>query len=211
MTSSDHPPTQPGAESVSPTGERHLAPPEPAELMRVRQREPEALGRFLDRYFPYIYGLVLRLVGDVPLAEDVTQEVFVKIHRAIGSLDPQRDPSPWLTTIAYNACRDLWRSSSYRMSRVSSSFDARPELTDHLPAIERDPEQKVLAREREAIVQKAIDRLPEQQREVVMLHDYQGLTHDQIAQIIGASHAAVRKRYSRALSALGETLTEWLP
>jgi RNA polymerase sigma-70 factor (ECF subfamily) len=60
-------------------------------------------------------------------------------------------------------------------------------------------------------VQKAIDRLPEQQREVVMLHDYQGLTHDQIAQIIGASHAAVRKRYSRALSALGETLTEWLP
>jgi RNA polymerase sigma-70 factor (ECF subfamily) len=179
--------------------------------MRVRQREPEALGRFLDRYFPYIYGLVLRLVGDVPLAEDVTQEVFVKIHRAIGSLDPQRDPSPWLTTIAYNACRDLWRSSSYRMSRVSSSFDARPELTDHLPAIERDPEQKVLAREREAIVQKAIDRLPEQQREVVMLHDYQGLTHDQIAQIIGASHAAVRKRYSRALSALGETLTEWLP
>jgi RNA polymerase sigma-70 factor (ECF subfamily) len=179
--------------------------------MRVRQGEPEALGRFFDRYFPYIYGLVLRLLGDVPQAEDVTQEVFVKIHRAIGGLDPQRDPSPWLTTIAYNACRDLWRSSSHRMSRDSSSFDERPELTNHMPAGGRDPEQSVLAKEREAIVQKAIESLPFQQREVVLLHDYQGLTHDQIAKVIGTSHAAVRKRYSRALSALGEILTERLP
>lgn len=211
MTTSGDLPTQPGGSDVSASGGQRLAPPGPDELRKVRSRDPEALGRFFDRYFSYIYGLVLRLVGDVATAEDLTQEVFVKIHRAIDRLDPERDPSPWLTTIAYNACRDLWRSSSHRMGRDSSSLDDRPELANAIPAEGRTPEQEALADERERLVQRAIEQLPEQQREVVLLHDYQGLTHDEIGKIIGASHAAVRKRYSRALAALGKILVEWMP
>ena len=60
--------------------------------------------------------------------------------------------------------------------------------------------------ERERIVQEALLELPDAAREVIVLHDYEGIAHDRIAEMLGASHAAIRKRYSRALKALGEIL-----
>ena len=138
------------------------------------------------------------------------QEVFLKVHRAIERLDPDRDPAPWLTTIAYNVCRDRWRSAADRMDRQSSSIEDQPVLANLLQHGGPTPEDETLAGERQRLVQRAIEALPEPQREVVVLHDYQGMTHDEIARMVGASHAAIRKRYSRALSALGEILRETL-
>src|SRR5262245_22524757 len=93
------------------------------QLEAVRRREPEALGALFERYFDRIYGFVYRLLSDRALAEDVTQEVFLKVHRGAHRIDPARDPGPWLMTIAHNACRDLWRSSAYRMGRRTSALD----------------------------------------------------------------------------------------
>jgi RNA polymerase sigma factor (sigma-70 family) len=204
------PPTQNSPSDVQDEGKDAAVPGRREELELVRRGDPEALGRFFDQHFPSVYGLVLRLVGDVTTAEDITQEVFLKTHRAIGSLDPTRDPAPWLTTIAYNCCRDMWRSAGHRMRRQSMSLDEKPELGRFLAAAGGNPEVEALRAERAELVQEAIGQLPEQQREIVMLHDYQGMTHDAIAQMVGASHAAVRKRYSRALTALGKILSERL-
>lgn len=210
MSSSQNRPTQKPAPDVQESGQGTPAAATREELERVRRGEPEALGRFFDRHFPSIYGLVLRLVGDVATAEDITQEVFLKTHRAIGTLDPDRDPGPWLTTIAYNCCRDMWRSSGHKMRRKAMSLDEKPELGRLLPATGGDPESDAVRAERAQLVQEAIDELPEKQREIVILHDYHGMTHDAIAPMVGASHAAVRKRYSRALAALGKLLAEKL-
>jgi RNA polymerase sigma factor (sigma-70 family) len=117
-----------------------------------------------------------------------------------------RDPGPWLTTIAYNVCRDRWRSSSGRMERKSSSVDDRPELSGALRDDRPDPAAQLLAAESERLVQEALLELPEPAREVILLHDYEGIPHDRIAEILGSSHAAIRKRYSRAVKALGEIL-----
>ncbi len=168
------------------------------------------MGAFFDAYFPHIYGLVFRLLGHEAAAEDAAQEVFLKVHRAIGRLDPERDPGPWLTTIAYNVCRDRWRSSADKMSRQSSSLEHQPELANRLTHPDESPEDSVLRSERASLVRRALDQLPEQQREVVLLHDYEGFTHDEVATMIGATHAAVRKRYSRALASLGVVLKDWL-
>src|SRR5205814_249964 len=97
---------RPGAGAqVVPSAPRLTA----ADLERARDRDPEALAAFFEAYFDRIYALVYRLLGNRAAAEDVTQEVFLKVHRAVDRLDPQRDPGAWLSTIAYNACRDLWR------------------------------------------------------------------------------------------------------
>lgn len=192
------------------------APPDPgpaaagaeiaAELEGVRARDPEALAAFFERHFDRIYGLVYRLLGDPTLAEDMTQEVFLKVHRAAHQIDPTRDPLPWLVTIAHNACRDLWRSSAWKLTRRASSLDGDSPLAETLSRGTNDPERDALARERERLVQEALLKLPEPLRVAIVLHDYQGLGHDQIAAITGANHAAVRKRYSRALAALGSLL-----
>lgn len=184
-------------------------PPGPdgaAELERVRMRDPEALAAFFERHFDRVYGLVYRLLGDRTLAEDMTQEVFLKVHRAAHQIDPSRDPMPWLMTIAHNACRDLWRSNAWKLTRKSASLDGDSPLAETLSHGTNDPERDLLAAERERLVREALLKLPEPLRVAIVMHDYQGLGHDEIAVITGVNHAAARKRYSRALAALAGLL-----
>jgi RNA polymerase sigma-70 factor (ECF subfamily) len=186
--------------------------PEPLSagtLERVRERDPQALSLFFEFYFERVYGLALRLLADRAAAEDVTQEVFQKVYRALGRLDPGRDPEPWLATITRNACRDVWRSRGYKLARRSRSLDDPDEgYRELLPSPDAGPEETVFRRERERRVGEAIQKLPESLREVVLLHDYRGYGHEEIAAMLGASHDAVRKRYSRALSRLAGMLKD---
>jgi RNA polymerase sigma-70 factor (ECF subfamily) len=187
-------------------GAADVSPPTAEELERVRARDPQALEAFFERYFDRVHGLVYRLVGDRTQAEDVTQEVFIKVYRAIDRLDPARDPGPWLMTIAHNACRDLWRSNAYKLGRRAASLDGDAPLAATLTRGINEPERELLAAERERLVQEALDRLPEPLRVAIVMHDYQGLGHEEIAAVTGIQHAAARKRYSRALSALANEL-----
>jgi len=147
-------------------------------------------------------------VGDIHDAEDLTQEIFFRVYRAAHRLDPGRDPVPWVMAIAYNACKDFWRSAARRMSRRSVSIEAVPELAAELPAEEADPERQALMIEEERSVQAAILRLPENLRMVVLLRDYVGMSHEDIAAAIGVTHEAARKRYSRALAELARHLRD---
>jgi len=113
-------------------------------------------------------------------------------------------------TIAHNACRDLWRSNAWKLTRRSASLDGDSPLAETLSRGTNDPERDLIASERERLVQEALQRLPEPLRVAIVMHDYQGLGHDEIAAITGIHHAAVRKRYSRALAALGRLLKDSL-
>ncbi len=175
-------------------------------LAGVRRREPEALAAFFERHFDRVYALVYRLLGDQHAAQDATQEVFLKIHRAAHTLDPNRDPDPWVTTIAYNVCRDLWRSGAYRLSRQAVSIDDPEGSGSALASRADDPERALIAAERRDLVQKAIGALQEPLRAVVVLREYQGLSYEQIASMTGTTPVAARKRYSRALAELGKLL-----
>ncbi len=161
--------SRPGSEADGRATRSGAARPAlPRELLeRVRSRDPDALAEFFERYFDQVYGLVRHLLGDRTAAEDITQEVFLKVHRAASQLDPSRDPAPWLWAIAANACRDVWRSGAYRMGRRSASIEQDEAVALRLASRGDDPERAAIAAE------------------------------------LGLNHAAVRKRYSRALAALG--------
>jgi RNA polymerase sigma-70 factor (ECF subfamily) len=175
-------------------------------LAGVQRRDPQALSDFFEFSFDRIYSLAARLLGDRSAAEDVAQEVFLKVHRAADKLDPDRDPLPWLTTITYNVCRDLWRSREHRVAAQATSINGEPGTAERLAADGADPEAQAVGRERDRVVQEALMQLPDELREVVILRDYHGMRHEEIAELVGASHAAVRKRYSRALAKLAEDL-----
>ena len=203
----------PSHTSASPVGRSETpsprAPAVPEWLERVRARDPEALGLFYDRYLDLVHGLAWRLLGNRTLAEDVTSEVFLKVHRAADRLDPARDPAPWLTTITTNVCRDLWRSGAWRMSRRAAQVDD-PVAAASLSSGRNDPEADALASERERMVQGALLELAEPLRTAIVLHDYQGLDHRQVADVLHIAHDAARKRYSRALAALAQKLKDRL-
>ena len=196
-------PSVPGGVAPSPTAAAVAL--ERGVLERVRAREPEALGIFYDRYMDMVFGLAARMLGNRTLAEDATSEVFLKVHRAADRLDASRDPAPWLVTITTNVCRDLWRSAAYRASRRAA--DVHDPLTAATLTSGRDePEQDAMRSERERLVQAALLELPEPLRESIVLHDYQGMDHRQVADTLHIAHDAARKRYSRALAALAKLL-----
>lgn len=176
------------------------------DLAGVRRREPEALAALFEQHFDRVYALVYRLLGDRHSAEDAAQEVFLKVHRAAHTLDAGRDPEPWITTIAYNVCRDIWRSGAYRLSRQAISIDDPEHGGAFLVSRGDDPERALIATERRDMVQRAIQRLHETLREVVVLREYQGLSYEQIASMTETTPVAARKRYSRALAELGRLL-----
>ena len=200
-----------GTEKAPASLERGDAPVQDGALTRmalegVQARDSHALATFFEFYFDRVYGLAYRLLGDRTSAEDVTQEVFQKVYKAASQLDVTRDPGPWLTTITHNACRDFWRSKAFKLGRRSQSLEDTEGLAEVLPAPGDSPEETLLRAERAAQVQAAILKLPEDLRSVVILHDYQGLGHEEIAAMIGTTHAATRKRYSRAMSRLAMLL-----
>jgi RNA polymerase sigma-70 factor (ECF subfamily) len=174
-------------------------------LEGVRVRDPGSLTYLFNTCFPSIFSLLYRLCGDRASAEDLSQEVFLKVHRSADQVDPHRDPGPWLTTIAYNTFRDYWRAGKVRAAR---SLEGDLALRESLAAGGPDPEQDLIRNEDERRVQRALMELSEEHRSVILLRDYGGLDHPTIAQVVGTTHDAVRKRYSRALKELARFLNE---
>lgn len=174
----------------------------PPELREgLTRRDPVALARFFDAYFERVYAYLQRLVGDVHLAEDLAQEVFLQVQRALPSYDPTRDPRPWLFTIATNKLRDHWRSRAAQGAKNEIGLEAE-ELGERAAWFETPP--TAVASEEELVVEvrAAIAALPEGLRAAVSLRVHEGLSFEDIGRILGRNEVAARKRYSRGLAAL---------
>lgn len=175
-------------------------------LEAARRRDPDALGELYDHCFGQVYSLAYRLTGDHAAAQDVSQDVFLKVHGALPQLDPSRPIGPWLAAITHNACRERWRSRGYRLFSRARTLNGVGGESGALRNGKADPERSTQESERDRLVMDAIMKLPEAMRVVVLLHDYQGIPHEEIAEWTRTGHAAVRKRYSRALARLREEL-----
>lgn len=171
-----------------------------ALLTRVIKREPEALEVFFDHFYDRIYAHVVNLLSDRTMAEDLTQEVFIRLHRVIDRLDPAREPAGWVFTVATNVVRDYWRSAEHK-KRKSEQGDphelalAHPDVDVHT-AMEKDEDLTA--------VWMALHRLSVDDREIILLRDYEELSTADIARMLGIKADAVRQRHSRAVTRLGK-------
>lgn len=160
--------------------------------------------RFYNLYFDRVYGYVRRLLRDEHLAEDVTQDVFVHVHRALPEYDPDRELRPWVFTIATNKVRDIWNSRRFRDRQRALSFE-RDELAS-LPDSGGEPSAGIQSAEAQDALRRAIEDIPETMRATLLLRAYEGLSFRDIAELFDRSEVAVRKRYSRALAELRQRL-----
>ena len=168
-------------------------------------RDPIALQALFDAYFDRLYGYVRGLVQHEQLAEDLTQDIFLAIHRGLPTYDPARKLRPWIFTIAVNRVRDHWRSRAHRDAQTESSIDREEDQIE----IEDDAELPLvplLRTEQAGELHAAIEKLSENQREVVVLRTFEERSFAEIGEILGSNEVAVRKRYSRALEFLRNDL-----
>lgn len=177
------------------------SPLDEATLRLVRDREPRAMNRFFDAYYDRVRAYVMHLLRDASTADDLAQDAFLRLHRALDRLDPARDPTPWVFTIVTNVVRDYWRSRSYRSAGRQVSIDEAWELP--APHEAAAPDRRVERREAAGAIRLALARLSPADREILLLRAYQQLETAEVVEVLGISPEAARQRYSRAVKRLG--------
>ncbi len=166
-------------------------------LARVSAGDERAFARLCDVFTGPVLGEALRHLGDRAAAEDVTQEVFLRIWRNAHSFDPERGSAEaWIATIARNAARDALRR------RSAVAVDESSERAD--PAA--DPPREVSDAAEAVVLQAAVASLAPPLREVIELAYWQGLSQTEIAERLGDPLGTVKTRTRRALALLAEAL-----
>ena len=166
------------------------------------------------QYQRRIYSICYRFTGSAEQAEDLTQEVFIRLYRVLDSYDPQRAAFPtWLTTLTRNLLVDHFRRS--RPDRMTDSLDApaahldpdSANLADQLADPTPGPHRGVERREARAIVQQALGRLSPDLREAVILRDLQDMDYREIATVLNVPEGTVKSRINRGRMELARLLS----
>ena len=165
------------------------------------------------KYHRRIYNLCYRFAGTADDAQDLTQEVFIKMYRTLGSYDVDRGAFvTWVTTMTRNLLVDHFRRS--RQDRVTDSIDAglREEedslsLSDRLEDDAPRPDDRLASKETQKMVQQALARLSPDLREAVILRDLQDLDYKEIAQVLKVPEGTVKSRINRGRMELARLLS----
>jgi RNA polymerase sigma-70 factor (ECF subfamily) len=177
----------------------------PRFLDRLRAGDAPAFEDLVMTYQHRVFGVALRMLGNRAEAEEVAQEAFVRAHRALGEFRGDAKLSTWLYAITSRLCLNRLASGERRMARQGE--DALLRLSDAGPR----PDAALERRELEAALGRAIADLPEDRRIVVVLRDLEGLSYEEIAQVLELELGTVRSRLHRARAELREKLERFLP
>jgi len=175
------------------------------ELMaRVQAGDEAALGRLMERWERPVKAVIGRLVGNAAEAEELAQEAFVRLWERRDRFRPGAEFRPWMLSLALNLARNRLRWWRRR------PLVALEEWTPLPPAEGADGAGALEARERAEAVRAAVAALPLEQREALVLFEYEGLGQAEIAAIAGTTPKAVERRVERARAALRVSLSRWL-
>ena len=163
-------------------------------LRRCRTGDELAWEVLVREYQSRVYGIAYHYVNEAEEARDLAQDVFVRIYRNIGTCPDAPLFVPWMIRICRNACIDHLRRKR-----------ARPPLHD-LPAVEMtnlrskglDPEEQWVTNSRKGLIHKALQKLSELSREIIVLKEIQGLSTEEIASLLSVPVGTVKSRSHRA-------------
>ncbi len=171
--------------------------PNDAELMaRLAAGDTAALGELAQRHQDRVLSLSYRVLRDWDKAEDIAQEAFLRVYRSAKHYEPKALFTTWLYRIVVNLCLDEQRKS------IRTAIPLEEIAPQAAASQENAAEKKEVAE----LVKAAVDSLPERQRMAVILHRYDGLTHEQICEVTGWTASATESLLVRAYANLREKL-----
>lgn len=165
--------------------------------------ETPAFRVLVERYRDELMRFLYRFMGSRDTAEDVFQEAFLQVHQSLDTFDTSRRFKPWLFTIAANKGRDLHRKKNRRSALELSAEvgeEGGPTFVDLMEVDVPAPSAAMDLRERDRLVQRALDTLPEHHREILLLAYFQRLTYAQMADQLGVPIGTVKSRLHAAVA-----------
>lgn len=183
-----------------------------ADMERLQRGHDAALNDLMARHATPIFHFLYRMLHHEDDANDLAQETFVRVFKAKASFRPEQRFSTWLYTIAANLARNHIR---WRTRHPNVSLDAEPDqpgyaLGDTLVSNAPTPKEQTLAAERATAVRAALEELPAEMREAIILCEWEEQSVAEAATILGTTPKAVESRLYRARQILRGQLKKWL-
>lgn len=169
-------------------------------MLLVRSGEVGLMSDLFERHHRSVYGFLYRMCGNRAQAEDLVQEVFLRILKYRETYQPRTSFTAWMYGIARNAYID-----QARKRKAETTWDG--EGVD-MPSRELPVDERLRARQEAVLIERALMSLPPDKREVLVLSRYQDLRYDEIGRILGCEANTVKQRVFRAVRALGERFAE---
>ncbi len=163
------------------------------------------------RHQTKVLNLIYRFVGDRSRAQDLAQEVFLQVWTSAKTYEPRAKFTTWIYRIAVNRCLNELKSSRLRKWLPSRLFSAENDraVEETLPSDSPSPEDILLSEERSRLISEALQRLPANQRMALVLKKYDGLSYNEIAEMLDCSVSAVESLLVRAKRSLREKLASY--
>jgi RNA polymerase sigma-70 factor, ECF subfamily len=180
--------------------------PADGELMeRLTARDPTALESLYDRYSRMVYSLALRIAGQPAVAEEIVQDVFLKLWHSADRYRAERGPlGPWLCTLARNRALDHLRLKREKQRRREDSLDG--DFTMHTSA--PNPETLAQQSQQAVRVRESLSELPPAQQRAIELAYFEGMTHSEIAAALAEPLGTVKSWIRSGLLRMRETLVK---
>ncbi len=169
-------------------------------VLLAQKGDRNAFGELVRRHYQGVVRVVYQMCGDTPLAEDATQEAFVRAWVNLPSYQSSAPLRSWLYRIAINAALDILRHKS------EESLDEKNQVNRMITDQAAGPEMTLVEKERAALVQQAVKKLPEAARSVLVLREYGELSYQEIAKVLDIPVGTVMSRLNYARNLLRENL-----
>ena len=177
--------------------------PSDAELIeRCLQKDNSAWELIVGRYKRKVFHIGYKFTGRHDDAEDLTQEIFLKVFRSLEKFNRDADFSTWLSSVARNFCIDHYRASKREKEVLVEDALAY----DLAPASSGNPYRALEAKDRSGMVRRGLDQLPGKLREAVILRDLQGLSYQEMASRLALPEGTVKSRINRGREELARLL-----
>jgi RNA polymerase sigma-70 factor (ECF subfamily) len=163
-------------------------------VTRVCQGDQEAFRLIFDRYSRPVIGFIYDMVSDRELAEELTQETFVRAFRAIHRMKPETKLSTWLFGIARNVARESLRARTRANMQVTLEHESVMDVSDQKPV----PVDRLLSKELNELIRRALEALDDDKRLVFTLKVFHQCSYEEIAEITGFSLAKLKTDLHRA-------------
>ncbi|MGA2458324.1 MAG: sigma-70 family RNA polymerase sigma factor [Terriglobales bacterium] len=182
-------------------------------MLRVKTGDEPAFAYLVQKYRRPMVGFMYRMCHNPSTAEELAQEVFLRVYRSRTSYEPSAKFSTWLYRIATNLAVNHARDTRHERPENTVRLDEPDRETGTTPDLADDSltaEEEILKRERLAAIRSKVNALPERQRMAVIMHKYQQMDYRQIADVLKLSESATKSLLFRAYETLREQLKEFV-
>ena len=182
-----------------------------ALVAKIQVGERQAFSTLVSRWQDKVYTQCYRQLGDTDLAQEAAQEIFIKLYKGLGSFQFQAKFSTWLFRVVLNHCSNLRDYHFRRKKGFHEPLEGRnSDNPRQLQGQSERPDQQLEREEQRELIQDCLNKISEEQREILILRDIQGLSYDEISETLNLNLGTVKSRVHRARNALRPILKEAL-